>query len=217
MASDNAKTALLCAYTLACAKQYAKAEGLILSDTELAKTPEAMDLLARIRVEQGDPAEARRLWQEIQALHPEHKPSRVALRNLGKPSRGGLWKAFAEAGKWGVLAAFALASLLWVGLFLLFGLTRDPAEAEPDVRRVTDVTWAGIPTGRDLAALGHWKGQAGWAQLSSDFFADPARSAHRAVLTAMVAETLAIPESRIFLGTAPDDAPEGQIRVELYR
>ena len=89
MASDNAKTALLCAYTLACAKQYAKAEGLILSDTELAKTPEAMDLLARIRVEQGDLAEARRLWQEIQSLHPEHRPSQLALRNLDKPPRVG--------------------------------------------------------------------------------------------------------------------------------
>ncbi|MGN0887020.1 MAG: hypothetical protein ACI4RT_08515, partial [Candidatus Spyradenecus sp.] len=66
MSSNQTKVALLCAYTLARAGHYGEAEALILSDGELSKTTEAMDLLARIRAEQGDEGEARRLWQEIQ-------------------------------------------------------------------------------------------------------------------------------------------------------
>ncbi len=202
MASDNAKTALLCAYTLACAKQYAKAEGLILSDTELAKTPEAMDLLARIRVEQGDIAEARRLWQEIQSLHPEHRPSHLALRNLDKPPRKQRSRTWAIIG--GVV-------VLLIGFLLgAFFMHR-----EPD--RIVTFDWPNLPNMQALRQLEQYRGQVVRITLGSEYLSDPKRSAHRAVLTDMVSQALGVKPECVFLAQAPEGLPAGAIRVELYR
>lgn len=202
--ASNAKTALLCAYALASARRYAEAEALILSEPEAAKTAEALDLLARIRAEQGDAAEARRLWREILSAQPDNRAAKVALRNLGKRPRGDArWR-------WACAVAAALLAGLGAGLLLRGGAAAEPAEP---VR----LTWTGIPNARDLAALGAWKGQTARVTLGSAFFSDPARTAHRAVLTALVSQALGIPEEAVFLGKAPADAPEGSIRVELHR
>lgn len=221
--ANNARTALLCAYTLATAKHYAEAEALILSDTDVAKTPEALDLLARIRAEQGDVAEARRLWQEIVSLDPDNKSARRALRNLGKPPRRWWMKIVVAEGKW--LAALTVG--LGVGLVVggIGGGTLAKAFANERIMQieanalisVDRLQWPGIPTARDLAALAPYRGQATAVTLGSAFFAEPSRSAQRAVLTALLAQTLGIPESRIFLGKAPEGAPEGNIHVELWR
>ena len=202
MVNDNAKTALLCAYTLACAKQYAKAEGLILSDTELAKTPEAMDLLARIRVEQGDLAEARRLWQEIQALHPEHRPSQIALRNLDKPPRKQRDRLWLTLG-----GAMLLIGGILLGLFF--------AHREPD--HIATFDWPTLPNQRALQQLGQYRGQAVRVTLGSEFLSDPKRTANRAVLTELVSQALGVKPECIFLAQAPEGLPAGAIRVELYR
>lgn len=206
MPANNAKTALLCAYTLASARHYPEAEALILSDAELAKTPEAMDLLARIRTEQGDLAEARRLWQEIQSLHPEHKPSRLALRALGKPPR-------AKAGRWLGVAAAALIGLA-AGALLAAAAARPP-RAEPDLL----ATWRlpGIPTGQALADIAAHRGRAARVALRSDFFSEPARVAQRAVLVGMVSQAAGVSPANVYLSQAPDGAPAGSFTVELYR
>ena len=160
--ANNARTALLCAYTLATAKHYAEAEALILSDTDVAKTPEALDLLARIRAEQGDVAEARRLWQEIVSLDPDNKSARRALRNLGKPPRRWWMKIVVAAGK--RLAALTVG--LGVGLVVggIGGGTLAKAFANERIMQieanalisVDRLQWPGIPTARDLAALPAW-------------------------------------------------------------
>lgn len=194
MSSSNTKVALLCAYTLARAGQYGEAEALILSDGELAKTAEAMDLLARIRAEQGDVAEARRLWQEIQLRHPEHQPSREALKNLGRAAFPFPWKAMC-----------LLLAPLTLGMGMVIGaLLRSPPET-------WEKTWGGIPRQVELDELQAHRGRVDKVLLSSGFFADPARVTNRALLSQMVAEALNVPEQAIFIG-----AGEGEeIRVRL--
>ena len=218
--ANNAKTALLCAYALASAKHYAEAESLILSDAEVAKTPEALDLLARVRAEQGDVAEARRLWREILLTQPDNKSAKAALRNLGKPPRRRWLLALGVAGGWVAALVVGLA----VGLGIVGG-TLVKAFADEQAMQIEANTlvcvdrlqWSGIPTARELAALTPYRGRVSTVTLGSAFFADPARSAQRAVLTAMVAEALGLPESNVFLGKPPANASEGSIHVGLWK
>ncbi len=199
--ANNAKIALLCAYTLASARRYAEAEALILSDGELAKTTEAMDLLARVRAEQGDVAEARRLWQEIQSLHPEHLPSRQALRNLGKPPRTVPWKALC---------------LLTAPLFLLAGMAVASALAHaPRPTPPVTLTWPAVPTGEQLAEAMPYKGRVARVCLASAFFSDPARTAQRKVLARLLADTLGLNPADVFLGEAAEGQTADTLRVEF--
>lgn len=199
--ANNAKIALLCAYTLASARRYAEAEALILSDGELAKTTEAMDLLARVRAEQGDAAEARRLWQEIQSLHPEHAPSRLALRNLGKPPRNVPWRAVCC-----LLAPLMLAAGMAAGA----ALTLWKAPPAP-----VTMVWPAVPTGQQLGQLAAYKGSVARVCLASDFFSDPARTAQRAVLAQLLADALGVAPADVFLAGAAAGQPAGTLRVEL--
>ncbi len=199
--ANNAKIALLCAYTLASARRYAEAEALILSDGELAKTTEAMDLLARIRTEQGDIAEARRLWQEIQSLHPEHQPSRLALRNLGRTPCVVPWKALCL-----LLAPFCLLA----GIVIASIVTYTPRPVPP-----VTMEWPALPTGAQLATLAPYKGNVTRVALSSAFFSDPKRTAQREILTQLLASALNLKPSDIFLGEAPEGFPADALRVEL--
>ncbi len=198
--ANNAKIALLCAYTLASAQRYAEAEALILSDGELAKTTEAMDLLARIRAEQGDPAEARRLWQEIRALHPEHAPSRVALKNLGKPPRTVPWRALCL-----LLTPFALLIGMVVGAVIVSGKAQEPIA----------MTWPAMPTAAQFAELAPYQGKVARVCLASAFFAEPTRIAQRRVLTQLLSEALGVATSDILLGELPASAPAESLLVEL--
>ncbi|MBO7182050.1 MAG: hypothetical protein J6V91_04590, partial [Kiritimatiellae bacterium] len=111
--ASNAKTALLCAYTLARAKQYSEAETLILSHEELSKTPEALDLLARIRMEEGDIPEARRLWQNIATVYPENKAASTALKVIGKRPLNIKWSFV-----WAALLPISLVAGLLIGMTL---------------------------------------------------------------------------------------------------
>ncbi|MBR5592093.1 MAG: hypothetical protein IKW38_06145 [Kiritimatiellae bacterium] len=200
--ANNAKTALLCAYTLAKAKQYAEAEALILSHEELAKTPEAIDLLARMRLEEGDEAEARRLWQSIQAVYPEHAPSRTALKLIGKRPFKIDWVS--------ILSVLALV-LFCVGFFLGSSITKAP---QPNV---TTVQWDKIPTQAKLDALSVYKGGVKRVCIASHFFSDPDRIFSRQLLTEYVGKALDLPASAIFIGEAPEALGEEAITVDLLR
>ena len=200
--ANNAKTALLCAYTLAKAKQYAEAEALILSHEELAKTPEAIDLLARMRLEEGDEAEARRLWQSIQAVYPEHAPSRTALKLIGKRPVKINWVS---------ILAVLLPVLFCVGFFSGASITKAP---QPNV---TTVQWDKIPTQAKLDALSVYKGDVKRVCIASHFFSDPDRIFSRQLLTEYVGKALDLPASAIFIGEAPEALGEEAITVDLLR
>lgn len=200
--ANNAKTALLCAYTLAKAKQYAEAEALILSHEELAKTPEAIDLLARIRLEEGDEAEARRLWQSIQAVYPEHAPSRTALKLIGKRPVKINWVS---------ILAVLLPVLFCVGFFSGASITKAPQPY------VTTIQWDKIPTQAKLDALSKYKGDVKRVCIASRFFSDPDRIFSRQLLAEYVGKALDLPTSAIFIGDAPEALGEDAITVDLLR
>lgn len=199
MSSNQTKVALLCAYTLARAGHYGEAEALILSDGELSKTTEAMDLLARIRAEQGDEGEARRLWQEIQLIHPEHAPSRKALKALGKTAFVMPWKALCL-----LLAPLFLAAGMVVGFLL--------AERKGDWQ----VTWEGIPRTEELKALEAYRGRTERVLISTRFFSVPERLGHRALLSTYIAEAVGVAPEAIFIGDAPEATGES-ITLTLVR
>lgn len=199
MSSNQTKVALLCAYTLARAGHYGEAEALILSDGELSKTTEAMDLLARIRAEQGDEGEARRLWQEIQLIHPEHAPSRKALKALGKTAFVMPWKALCL-----LLAPLFLAAGMVVGYLL--------AERKGDWQ----VTWEGIPRTEELKALEAYRGRTERVLISTRFFSVPERLGHRALLSAYIADAVGVAPEAIFIGDAPEATGE-RIMLTLVR
>ena len=199
MSSNQTKVALLCAYTLARAGHYGEAEALILSDGELSKTTEAMDLLARIRAEQGDEGEARRLWQEIQLIHPEHAPSRKALKALGKTAFVMPWKALCL-----LLAPLVLAAGMVVGYLL--------AERKGDWQ----VTWEGIPRAEELKALEAYRGRTERVLISTRFFSVPERLGHRALLSTYIAEAVGVAPEAVFIGDAPETAGES-ITLTLVR
>lgn len=199
MSSNQTKVALLCAYTLARAGHYGEAEALILSDGELSKTTEAMDLLARIRAEQGDEGEARRLWQEIQLIHPEHAPSRKALKALGKTAFVMPWKALCL-----LLVPLFLAAGMVVGFLL--------AERKGDWQ----VTWEGIPRTEELKALEAYRGRTERVLISTRFFSVPERLGHRALLSAYIADAVGVPPEAVFIGDAPEATGE-RITLTLVR
>ena len=199
MSSNQTKVALLCAYTLARAGHYGEAEALILSDGELSKTTEAMDLLARIRAEQGDEGEARRLWQEIQLIHPEHAPSRKALKALGKTAFVMPWKALCL-----LLAPLVLAAGMVVGYLL--------AERKGDWQ----VTWEGIPRAEELKALEAYRGRTERVLISTRFFSVPERLGHRALLSTYIAKAVGVAPEAVFIGDAPETAGES-ITLTLVR
>lgn len=199
MSSNQTKVALLCAYTLARAGHYGEAEALILSDGELSKTTEAMDLLARIRAEQGDEGEARRLWQEIQLIHPEHAPSRKALKALGKTAFVMPWKALCL-----LLVPLFLAAGMVVGFLL--------AERKGDWQ----VTWEGIPRTEELKALEAYRGRTERVLISTRFFSVPERLGHRALLSAYIADAVGVPPEAVFIGDAPEATGE-RISLTLVR
>ena len=197
---NEAKTALLCAYTLARAHRYADAEDCLFSSTEVSKTVEATDLLARIRMEQGDVAEARRLWQSIQSIRPEHEPSRIALRNIGRPSHG-------VSTRTKVFCAALLALLIGgaAGFFC-------SPKAAP---KVAEIAWPGIPNTAAIEALAPYRGNVAQVTLSSAFFADPKRVANRQILTQLLSDALALAPADIYLGEAAEGQDGESITVRL--
>lgn len=104
---------LLRAFLLASAGQHGEAERLLCGDRMMAESAQRLDLLARIRMEQGDETTARRLWEKLLALEPDHAGSVAALELLNRP----WWMAprFRKSAMRAVAAvgAVALAGIAW--------------------------------------------------------------------------------------------------------
>ncbi len=199
--ANNSKVALLCAYTLASAGRYDDAEALILTDVEVSRTSEAMDLLARIRVEQGDRAEARRLWQEVQLRDPNHAPSRIALKNLDRaPSR------FSCRTKWWASLAAAAIGGIVIGAWLLGG---------PSAPDTVQVRWEQMATTADLTALQAYQGTVDRIVVSSNFFDQSKNVAQRSVLKELLCSALGLAQEEVLMGAARPDAPAEAIDLEL--
>lgn len=213
--ANNTKTALLCAYTLAKAKRYSDAEALLLSDSELTKTVEALDLLARIHAERGELTEARRIWQEIQTVHPEHEPSRRALANLGKAPRRNCWKLIAF---W----TFLVGLLLGFGVGELLIEKPEATEQEP-VAEIPEpvpaepafVRWPGIPHAEQFELLKAYRGTVSRVLVSTDFFAAPERLGNRKLLVEYLCEALDVAPGAIFIGGGAAGEPPETIILEL--
>jgi flagellar motor protein MotB len=77
-------------------------------------SPQALDLLARIRAQQGRLAEAQSLWSEAVRLDPNNESYRTALRRLARMNQhsylGGVSRWVAGA----ALAVLALAAFSWM-------------------------------------------------------------------------------------------------------
>lgn len=194
--ANDAKIALLAAYTLARAQRYGEAEGLILSEPEVAKTPEGMDLLARIRLEKNDIPEARRLWQEILTIHPEFTAAHKALKSLGKSPIQIPWK---------------MVAILFPPMTLAMGLVIGAILREP--KKPAVFQWEHIPTSVELEQLRPYYNKAKQVRIASRFFSDPKRLGQRAVLTELFANALGVQQHDIFIADAPGDFSPEAMRV----
>ncbi len=80
---------LLHSYCLATAESYEEAERLLAANPDVAQSAAGLDVLARIRMEQGDEATARRLWRAVLEREPGHPGATAALGLLDNPWRAG--------------------------------------------------------------------------------------------------------------------------------
>ena len=78
-------------------------------------SPSALDLLARIRAQQGRLAEAQSLWSEAVRLDPNNESYRAALRRLTRMNRNSFWGGVGRR-----LAAVAFVVLVLAALALMF-------------------------------------------------------------------------------------------------
>ena len=110
----NTDDVILRSYALSSTGLYYEAECLLTSDPAALKSAAGLDLLARLRVEQGDDVSARRLWQQVLDLEPGHEGALAAIRMLDTP-----WRIKA----WGRLV-FRLSGMIVVTCFALYGAFR---------------------------------------------------------------------------------------------
>lgn len=193
-------TLLLCAYTLAKAKRYAEAEAMVLSNLEIAKTPPAMDLLARLRIEQGDNIEARRLWEELTATYPDYLPAQQALKYFDtKPSK--ITKKH----------CLIVAMLLLFGLGIFVGrLFNAPALPTPHTYQ-----WSTLPRYVDLQSLQQHKGNVQRLSIKSHLFADPTALARRQNLIDSICHLLAIAPHQIYFAQNTPDASADAVIITI--
>jgi hypothetical protein len=210
MANNQSATVLLRAYTLAKAKRYSEAEALILSDSEVVKTPPAIDLLARLRFEQKDLIEARRLWEELLSTYPHYSPARRALKHFDRKSR---WLTL------GRLTVFiiVLLALLCVGLGMyvqsLRAPTPTPLEAPLAPSTPITYTWETLPRYVDLQALSPHRGKIKRILLSSHLFADPKATARRQNLIESFTYALGLEPQQIFFAEASASDPQERLTL----
>jgi type VI secretion system protein ImpK len=133
---------LLRSVALARAGHYDAAEQL-LSQLKRAGTPvAALDLLARIRAQQGRLAEAEKLWIQATEFDPSNDTYAAALRRIARRQRRPTWLS--------ILAGLVLGGVLVIlGLELLGG--RGPREAVNPPMTPNDISPAstGVPTGTE--------------------------------------------------------------------
>lgn len=195
--NSNSSTVLLCAYTLAKAKHYAEAEASILSHPEIAKTPPALDLLARLRIEQNDFIEARRIWEDLLSTHPNYMPARNALKHFDtKPSK--IKKTHLIIG--------AMLLLFGLGLFLGRSLTTSRI---PHVPTPIVYTFDTFPRYDELQQLQKHRGKIERISISSHLFANPTALARRNNLMESISHLLDLaPHSIYFAPNISTASPE---------
>ena len=81
---------LLQAYTLASSEQYDEALDLLSADKLLVSDETAIELRARILLENGDRASAKREWLNLLQINPENETAKEVLRNISG-LRGWFW------------------------------------------------------------------------------------------------------------------------------
>jgi flagellar motor protein MotB len=96
------------AATLARAKRYDDAAELLASGTD--RTASELDLLARVRAQQGRVVEAEALWTEARKLEPEDERIAAALRRLRAARRGQTFRPVITLAA--VVVAFGLGMML---------------------------------------------------------------------------------------------------------
>lgn len=206
MATNRAKTALLCAYTLAKAGRYSEAEAYLLSQPEIAKTPVALDLLARLRVEQHDTIEARRLWEELSHTHPSYLPARAALKNLNKrPAFFTRARLCFLAIIVGIAGAFALG--LMMAPFLGTSVPPPPSTMV--------YQWETLPRLYDLQPLTVHRGKVKRISVASHLFAEPKAFARRQNLIEALQALLALEGHQLFFGEAHPEAGPEAVQIEI--
>lgn len=204
MATNQAKHALLCAYTLAKAGRYSEAEAKVLSEPEISKQPAAIDFLARVRVEQGDVIEARRLWEELTISHPSYLPARIALKNLNKRPPIFTRKR----------VTFIFSTLLLVGAFLL-GFFLSPKPKENVVPPTISYQWETLPMLSDLQALSIHRDKVQRVYVSSHLFADPKALASRQNLIEALRYLLAIEAHQVYFAQGQLEKTLEDVLIEL--
>ncbi len=197
MATNQAKNALLCAYTLAKAGRYSEAEAKVLSEPEISKQPAAIDFLARIRIEQGDVIEARRLWEELTISHPTYLPARLALKHLNKRKPLFTRKRIAI-----ILGLFLLSAAFMLGFSLA------PMTAKEVTPQTHSYQWETLPMLSDLQTLTVHRGNVRRVYVSSYLFADPKALASRQNLIEALCFLLTIDAHQIYFA-------QGQVEMSL--
>ena len=81
----TAEVAILRAYAAASQGKYAEAEHLLSTVPEALEIPAGMDLLARIKFEQGSESTARHIWETLLAMDPANESARNALLAIDSP------------------------------------------------------------------------------------------------------------------------------------
>jgi tetratricopeptide (TPR) repeat protein len=116
--SANAELVFLQASGFAANGRLEEAKAMLCQGGQLPSTPKALDLLARITVQAGDFARARKLWQTALQLDPAYEPAKKALDSLSSS-----WFALAAAKRIGFLVFVTIAGCLaFVGVLTLFHL-----------------------------------------------------------------------------------------------
>lgn len=124
----NTDDVILRCYALSSTGLYNEAECLLTSDDAALKSAAGLDLLARLRVEQGDDVSARRLWKQVLEIEPGHEGALAAIRLLDTS-----WRIKA----WGRLV-FRLSGMIVVTCFALYGALH-LGEGESKSRKAPEV------------------------------------------------------------------------------
>jgi hypothetical protein len=220
----NTDDVILRSYALSTIGLYEEAEALLKSDADALKSVPGLDLLARLRVEQGDDISARRLWQQVLEMDPSNREALAAIRLLGTP--------------WRTLSLLALVSrltgLLIISIFALYGAFRlgeigrkHDTKSEmarslipisnPVQGRERIMTFAQAPTRIELAALSNFVASVGhdcWLLVACA--EEPLSSKGRtrglgfkrsAIFAESFAEVVGFPYERILIATVTNVAP----------
>lgn len=129
-----AQAALTVASGLARAGRHGEAEAAVKEMLpHYETTPSALDLLARIRAQQGRLLEAEALWTQASGLDPDNEAYRTALRRIAKIQRRPVWLGIVGP----TLAALAIVLGIWlVGVSLAHRLDRLQTTTQSEIALV---------------------------------------------------------------------------------